>query len=262
MKKLLSDPTDYQAFRTILFSFAEDEYRDFAKAGTPTDYPFLGVRLPILRELAKEIVQAGAAEDFLTNTPGSFEEQMVQGIVIASLPYERMLTYFDNFVVQIDNWGTCDTFCNTLKSVRAHREDFLPKINELLDGSEFQVRVALVILLCHYLQAPKNNAFEEHVSRRGKYEATEAHDDGPEGAFLKSIVFGAVDRVVNREEYYIRMAIAWLLAECFIKFPDPTWDYLADNNLPKRTQNKTISKIRDSFRVDQATKDALLTLRK
>ena len=35
--------------------------------------------------------------------------------------------------------------------------------------------------------ASVNDAFEEHISQRGKYGATEAHNDGPEGAFRKSI---------------------------------------------------------------------------
>ena len=34
----------------------------------------------------------------------------------------------------------------------------------------------------------ENNAFEEHISRRGKYGATEARDDGPEGAFRERII--------------------------------------------------------------------------
>ncbi len=35
--------------------------------------------------------------------------------------------------------------------------------------------------------ASVNDAFEEHISQRGKYGATEARNDGPEGAFRKSI---------------------------------------------------------------------------
>ncbi len=41
--------------------------------------------------------------------------------------------------------------------------------------------------------ASVNDAFEEHISQRGKYGATEAHNDGPEGAFRKSI-FTDVER--------------------------------------------------------------------
>ena len=39
--------------------------------------------------------------------------------------------------------------------------------------------------------ASVNNAFEEHNRRRGDYGATEARDDGPKGAFRKSIITDA-----------------------------------------------------------------------
>ena len=58
------------------------------------------------------------------------------------------------------------------------------------------------------------------------------------------------------------MAIAWLLSECFIKFPEPTFDYLKTSKLPKWTFNKTISKICDSYRVDPEVKAELKRLRK
>ena len=58
------------------------------------------------------------------------------------------------------------------------------------------------------------------------------------------------------------MAVAWLVAECFIKFPDETFDFLKTTELPKWTFNKTISKICDSFRVEKEVKDYLKTLRK
>lgn len=233
-------PFDYSAFQTELTSHIEDSYRDFAAAGTPTQYPFLGVRLPVLRELSAKIVKNHAYADFLSRAAQSFEEITIQGIVIASLPYEEMITYFDDFVKRIDNWGTCDTFCNTLKSVRRHREGFLPRIDQLLTGSEFEVRVALVILLSHYID----------------------WDTCWLSSRASPAIFARIDQVKHREEYYIKMAIAWLLAECFIKHPDETWEYLATANLPKWTNNKAISKIRDSFRVDQSMKDAILTLRK
>ena len=77
-----------------------------------------------------------------------------------------------------------------------------------------------------------------------------------------AVIFGVVERLAEREEYYVRMAIAWLLAECFIKFPDETMSYLAVSHLPKWTYNKTISKICDSLRVDEGIKVILRGMRK
>lgn len=213
---------------------ADPIYAEFASGGTPTEFPFLGVRLPDLRALAKEIMKAGNAEEFLAHPPQSFEEVMTQGIIIASLPYEEMRGRVFQFVRGIDNWGVCDTFCNTAKSVKKHREEFLEGvIDPLLDGGEFEVRVGLVMLLCHYVSA-------EYLS----------------------VIFDRVMRVKDREEYYIKMAVAWLMAECFIKFPDETGAVLMAGALPKWTQNKTISKIRDSYRVPEEVKEGLVKFRK
>lgn len=46
--------------------------------------------------------------------------------------------------------------------------------------------------------ASVNDAFEEHISQRGKYGATEAHNDGPEGAFRKSIFTDAERNLVKK----------------------------------------------------------------
>lgn len=223
---------DYQAFRTRLANLAEDEYRDFVIKGIPTDYPLLGVRVPYLREFAKEITANGQAIDFLSHEPQSFEELDIYGMVIAALPYDEMLAHLDTFIPMIDNWAICDNFVSSLKSIPKHRADFLNIIDKLLPGPEFSTRVALVCLKTYYVTPD-----------------------------YLAVIFDRIIATKDREEYYIQMAIAWLLAECFIKFPNETWDFLAAKILPKWTQNKAISKIRDSYRVDRELKDQLLTLK-
>ena len=48
--------------------------------------------------------------------------------------------------------------------------------------------------------------------------------------------------------------MAWLVAECFIKFPSETMEYMWGSSLPARTFNKAISKVCDSRRVDLEVK--------
>ncbi|MBR3248485.1 DNA alkylation repair protein [Candidatus Saccharibacteria bacterium] len=195
---------NYSDFQLRLTALVDDDFRNFVKKGIITDYPLLGVRIPHLRKLAKEIIKSGEATDFLKHDPKSFEEVTTQGIVIASLPYEQMKTYLPDFVPKIDNWCTCDIFCNSLKSVKKHRADFLDQIDELLPGPEFSTRTALVCLLSHYVVPD-----------------------------YLAVIYDRIARVANREEYYVKMAIAWLVAECFIKFPDETWGILESGFLPK-----------------------------
>ena len=63
------------------------------------------------------------------------------------------------------------------------------------------------------------------------------------------------------ERYYVQMAAAWCLAEIFIKFDGAGQQLLESGRLSKFTHNKTISKIRDSYRVPKDVKDALLELK-
>ena len=74
--------------------------------------------------------------------------------------------------------------------------------------------------------------------------------------------FYTLKSLKNRDEYYIKMAIAWLLAECFVKYPDETFGYLKQSNLEKWTFNKALSKICDSYRVPSEAKQQVKLLRK
>ena len=226
---------DYEDLRGRLADLAEDEYRKFSGPLTLTERPFLGVRIPLVRELAG-LVANDCVEEFLRVEPVAFEEVLVRGFLICRLPYEEMLKWFDSQVELIDNWSACDVFCAGLKkSLRGHLEEFLDvKVEGLLsDKREFATRVGLVLLKCYYVESD-----------------------------YLAVIFDRVERLTGREEYYVKMAIAWLLCECFIKYPEETLAYLKVSRLPKWTYNKTISKICDSYRVDKETKDVLRGMRK
>ena len=60
--------------------------------------------------------------------------------------------------------------------------------------------------------------------------------------------------------YYVNMAIAWLLSIFYIKYPEKTIMILENKKLDIWIHNKTISKIRDSYRVTKDKKDYLKTL--
>lgn len=225
----------YNELRERLAFYADDEYRDFSMRGIPSERPFIGVRIPKIRELAG-LVSKEKIEEFLKVPPVTFEEVIARGFLICRLPYEEMISYFDSQINYIDDWAACDTFCSGLgKLVRERRAEFLElKVEKLLeDKREFAVRAGLVFLKCYYVD------FD-----------------------YLAVIFGVVERLAEREEYYVRMAIAWLLTECFIKFPDETMSYLSISRLPKWTYNKIISKICDSLRVEPEMKEALRQMRK
>ena len=224
----------YDELRTALAFDAEDEYRRFCMQGIPCERPFIGVRIPIIRRIV-DTVAPESYVDILAVQPVAIEEVIARGVLIDKLPYAEMLKYFDSQIDYIDNWCTCDIFCSALKVVKKHKaEVFENKIEKLLDDKrEFAVRVGVVLLKAYYVEFDYLN-----------------------------VIFDRVEKLCGREEYYIRMGLAWLVAECFIKFPDETLAYLEVSKLPKWTFNKTISKICDSYRVDAEMKELLRKMRK
>ena len=224
----------YKELKHSLAELAEDEYREFSAKLICTKRPILGVRIPLVRKLASTVPTEKIPE-FLKIKPASYEEVLLRGFLICRLPYEVMLDYFDSQVDYIGDWSSCDVFCAGLKKIKRHQDEFLDlKIKGLLrDAWEYAVRVGLVLLKCHYVE-PK------YLAR----------------------IFNCTDGLAGREEYYIRMALAWLIAECFIKYPKETLIYMRASQLPKWTYNKAISKICDSYRVDVEMKERLRVTRK
>ena len=235
---------EYRELKSALAELAEDEYREFCMKGIPSERPFIGVRIPLIREVVAKVPDEKIVE-FLKVEPVAIEEVLARGMLICRLPYEEIVgsrddicggSWFDSQISYIDNWCTCDIFCSGVcRKIGKHREEFLElKVDGLLGAKdEFAVRAGLVMLKGGYVS----------------------------GDYL-AVIFDRVERLARREEYYVRMAIAWLVAECFIKYPEVTLGYMKVSKLPKWTFNKTISKICDSHRVDEETKEMLKKMRR
>ena len=73
--------------------------------------------------------------------------------------------------------------------------------------------------------------------------------------YIKEI-YKIIDNIKN-EEYYVEMAIAWLVAEMYIKFPKETMKYLKNCKLNNFTYNKALQKARESYRVSDEEKEIL-----
>jgi 3-methyladenine DNA glycosylase AlkD len=233
---------NYKELKEELASLADDEYREFSMKGIPSERPFIGVRIPLIRKVVAKVPDEKIVE-LLKVEPVAIEEVLARGMLICRLPYDEVVSlhdndksWFDSQIEYIDNWCTCDIFCSGIcRKIKKHQENFLEsKIDELLNAAdEFAVRAGLVMLKCGYIS-------EDYLA----------------------VIFDRVERLAEREEYYIRMAIAWLIAECFIKFPEATLAYMKVSKLPRWTFNKTISKICDSYRVDEDAKAMLKKMRR
>ena len=102
----------------------------------------------------------------------------------------------------------------------------------LKSKNEFEVRFAIVSLLDHFI----NDIYLEQL-------------------------FQVIDEI-KHEGYYVKMAIAWAVSICYIKYPQETGNYLKQDTLDDFTHNKAIQKIRESYRVSKEEKENLLCLKR
>ncbi|HBF36464.1 MAG TPA: DNA alkylation repair protein [Firmicutes bacterium] len=210
-----------------ILELADEKYRQFQSKLLPDTVNLVGVRLPELRALAKELAKGDWRHYPETAEDELYEETMVQGLVIgyAKADVEEILRYVAAFMPKINNWGTCDSFCSNLKITRDHPARVWEFLQPYLSShKEFEVRFAVVMLLNFYI----NLSYIDKV--------------------LASLA------TVKQEGYYARMAVAWTVSICFVKFPEKTLVYLQNNNWDDFTYNKALQKIRESRCVDKETK--------
>lgn len=224
----------YEEYIEYLKSLKDEKYKSFHSKLTTTKYEILGLTVPIQRKIAKEISK-GDISSFLACTKSSYyEEVMIQGFVIASIKKKDLfLKYLDSYVSLIDNWAICDGFCNSLKIVSLEKEYWFSYFTKYLESNEeFRIRVGLIVFLSFYVE-------EEYLER----------------------IFKLIDSI-RVDKYYVDMGIAWLLCECFTKYRDKTLKYLLKSKINTFTFNKTISKIKDSYRVCEKDKVYLASLKR
>lgn len=145
-----------EELRGVLVSLAEPGYRAFAVRLLPGVQRLLGVRIPVLRELARCLARAGWLR--LETPPDAYvEEVMLRGFLIGYAGCEvglgRRLEELEAFVPLVDNWSVCDSCCASLRFVRDCRAEVwdwvLPYV---FSGCEFEARFGVVLLLDHFLQ--------------------------------------------------------------------------------------------------------------
>lgn len=225
----------YKSFVDWLQSQKDEKYKEFhSSLVLNSKYEMIGIRVPIMRQIAKEISKTNKEEFLKYAQDKYYEEVFIQGIVISSIKEESVFyDYFKEFIKKIDNWAICDSFCNSIKIVEKYEDKYFKESIKLaLNNQEFLSRVGLITILNHFIS-------EKNLDT----------------------IFDTLNKI-DSDKFYINMAEAWLICEIYIKFPDKTKEFLKDNKLNKFTQNKAISKIHDSFRVSKADKDYLNKLRR
>ncbi len=228
--KEVTQRMDSQTVCRRLLELADSKYQSFQSGLVPGADNLLGVRVPELRKLAKEIAK-GDWEAFLAeNDREWYENDMLQGLVIAcaKMDFGRRMDLIRDFIPRINNWAVCDVFCGSLKETKKHRDEVWEFLQPYLKSrEEYEIRFGVVMLLSHFVE-------EAYLDR----------------AF-------AVFDAITCDAYYVRMAVAWAVSVYFVHFPDESMAYLLHNQLDDWTYNKAIQKITESDRVEKEMKDVL-----
>ena len=252
--------------REELSALAETKYAAFAsgllrKPGEETvsgsAARLLGVRLPILRKMAARL----AKEDWIGNLKAlesageeaAFEEIMLRGFLIGEvriapekpcpekkplpagtacaarqIALEEAFALIRGFLPCIDNWSLCDSFCAGLKFAGKHQEAVWAFLQPFFfSAEEYEVRFGVVMALDYFIE-------EEYLDRVLQR--------------LQEVRHGAC---------YVRMAVAWAVSVCYVRFPAQTEKWMEACALDEDTFRRAVQKIRESRRVSPEEKERL-----
>lgn len=224
-----------KTIREQIFELVDEEYQKFSSALLPNIDTVLGVRLPALRKLAKGIAKEDWRKFIATADSEYFEEVMLQGMVLGYVKadIEEILQYVGDFVLKIDNWSVCDSFCIGLKFTKDNMERVWNFIQPFLSSKkEYEARFGVVMLLDFYVN-------EEYIDK----------------------VLKLLDNT-KQDGYYVKMAVAWAVSICYVKLPERTMQYLKNNTLDDFTYNKSLQKITESLQVDKETKAIIRSMKR
>lgn len=212
-----------------LFELQDIVYKEFNdKIMKATRLPSIGVRIPMMRKLAKKYY--GTQQDLIKIKPQFTEEVMLIGTVIAQSPmdFEERKKLTLEWLAAVDNWAAIDT---CIYKPKKSEIDQMYEFDKQLIASphEFYARYGIISLF---------NTFSDRAEEVLNIYAT-----------------------VKSDKYYINMALAWGISVLLVKDYDVAVKYLENRTYSPWVHNKAIQKAIESYRITQDQKVYLRTLK-
>lgn len=217
-----------------LFELADPKYRDFHSKLMPTvdKDRVIGVRMPALRKLAKELFDGSDEHPYLSCLPHYYyEENNLHALAVMQMKnFGAVLSAVDKFLPYVDNWATCDMF--SPKIFGRNKAALLPKIDEWMASEHtYTRRFGIGMLMRHFL--------DENFSPK----------------YLEKVA------AVRSDEYYVNMMIGWYFATALAKQYDTVIPFLQERRLAPIPHNMAIKKAIESYRISPLQKQQLATLK-
>lgn len=221
----------------LLKQYQDLNYQKFQSKICPTNYEIIGVKIPLIRKITKDLLKNYRYEEIISFLDYHYFECILIklfSIAYIDIPFLDKVSLIEKTLPLIDNWALCDTFVSSLKFIKEYREDYLLYIKKYLKSNqEFTLRFAIVVLLNYYL----DDAYYEEV--------------------LNILVN------INSNYYYVNMAISWAYSLLFIKYYEATLNFFTKNkdSIKPWIYNKSIQKACESYRLTQYQKEQLKSLK-
>lgn len=221
---------EYNEFLQELYNLQDLKYKNFHSKLIMSDN-LIGVRTPELKKIAKKIARSNYIKFFSENKHNLYEETLVHGLVLGylKLDFNSLKPYINGFLPYINNWAICDMTAANLNIYKKNKTKDIcfNEIKKYISDSNYWInRFGYVLLLDYFIEEKYINEIFELCNN-------------------------------YKDEYYVKMSIAWLISMCYIKFKGRTLTFLKSCKLDDWTYNKSIQKIIESNRIDNSEKTML-----
>lgn len=212
----------------------------------------LGLHSPQIKAVARELSAAGCEgyiKLFEQEVPQNlcYEETVVWGLLInhCKCSLESRMAMLSRYIPVMDNWAVCDSYCASAKwAARADKDILWQWLQRWFSSSrEFEVRFAVVFSMSYFL-IPEWCGKVFACIDKIDFEKITSEYKSVKGKPL-NVQEGSVQ---GAEPYYVRMAVAWLLATALARFPSVTREFVAKSHLPADVVKLYVRKARESFR--------------
>lgn len=226
-----------QEIQKQLFALQDLVYKDFHSKlmpGIATD-TIIGIRIPQLRNFAKECAKRPDIDVFLNDLPHTYyEEKNLHGFIICEIKdYNQCVKAIDQLLPEVDNWATCDLLSPKVFKQKENKAQLLTDIKRWMQSNApYTIRFGMEMLMTHFL------------------------DDDFKPEYLKWVAN------IHHEHYYVKMMVAWYFATALAKQWESALPYIENKVMDKWEHNKSIQKAIESYRVSDEHKEMLRALKK
>ena len=219
---------DGKSFQMFLDSKKRTEKIEWTRKIINTKMPLLAIPTPELKKIAREIYKGDYLSFLDLSLNYYYENTIINGMLITKIKdFNLLKKYLNKYTKYVDNWASCDLLSFNIKG--KEKEFFDLSMEYIKSSAPFTRRIGVIIWF-------------NYISKK---------------EYLKEI-FDVIKTMKNEDEYYVNMALAWFIAECFIKQREMTLQLLDLGCLNRFTVNKAVQKCRDSYRVSKEDKEYLL----